>query len=159
MVPRCGKKSNQPRDATMEQTLYQAIGGLPTLQKTHKIFYDKIYAHDWLRQFFAGHDQKTIEDRQTSFMTEKMGGPAPYLGKEIKMVHEAMYISRELFDIRHILLEESLKEAGVEKELRERWLRIDSAFMQQIIKDSIESMYNNDWKYKKPIIIPKPAAK
>lgn len=143
----------------MEQTLYQAIGGLPTLQKAHKIFYDKIYVHDWLKQFFEGHEQKAIEDRQTSFMAEKMGGPDPYPGKEIKMVHETMYITQELFDIRHALLEESLKEAGVAEKLRERWLRIDNAFMQQIIKDSIESMYNNDWKYKKPIIIPEPAAK
>ena len=143
----------------MKQTLYEEIGGLPTLQKVHKIFYDKIYAHDWLQQFFEGHEQKVIEDRQTSFMAEKMGGPAPYLGKDIKMVHEAMYITDELFDIRHALLDESLKEAGVEDVLRKRWLRIDSAFMQTIVKDSIESMYNNDWKYKKPIIIPKPAAK
>jgi len=142
----------------MKQTLYEAIGGLPTLQKAHKIFYDKVYAHDWLGQFFAGHEQKAIEDRQTSFMAEKMGGPAPYPGKEIKMVHETMYISRELFDIRQTLLEESLQEAGVGEALRERWLRIDSAFMQHIIKDSIESMYDNDWKYKKPIIIPKPPA-
>lgn len=143
----------------MTQTLYQAIGGLPTLQKAHKIFYNKVYAHEWLRQFFAGHDQQAIEDRQTSFMAEKMGSPVPYPGKEIKMVHEAMYITRELFDIRHALLEDALKEAGVEDGLRERWLRIDSAFMQQITKDSIESMYDNDWKYKKPIIIPNPAAK
>jgi len=140
----------------MTQTLFVALGGLPTLQKAHKIFYDKIYAHDWLRQFFAGHDQKAIEDRQTRFMAEKMGSTDLYPGKEIKMVHETMYITRELFDIRHDLLEESLIEAGVEDELRDRWLRIDSAFMQQIIKNSIESMYNNDWKYKKPIIIPKP---
>jgi len=143
----------------MTQTLYEAIGGLPTLQKAHKIFYDKIYAHDWLGQFFVGHDQKAIEDRQTSFMAEKMGSSDPYPGKEIKMVHEAMYITRELFDLRHAILEESLQEAGVAEALRERWLRIDSAFMQQIIKDSIESMYRNDWKYKKPIIIPKPGAK
>ena len=129
------------------------------MQKAHKIFYDKIYAHDWLKKFFEGHDQKAIEDRQSSFMAEKMGGPVPYPGKEIKMVHETMYITRELFDIRHALLDDSLKEAGVEELMRERWLRIDSAFMQQIIKDSVESMHNNDWKYKKPIIIPNPAAK
>jgi hemoglobin len=141
----------------MKQTLYDAVGGLPTLQKAHKIFYDKIYADDWLKLFFAGHDQKSIEDKQTAFMGEKMGGPNPYLGKEIGMVHEAMYITRELFDIRHALLENSLKEAGVPDDLRARWLRIDSAFMQRIIKDSEAAMYNNDWKYKKPIVIPKPA--
>ena len=140
----------------MSQSIYEAIGGMPTLQKVHKIFYDKIYAHDWLRQFFEGHEQKAIEDRQSSFMAEKMGGTDPYPGKEIKMVHEAMYITQELFDIRHEILEESLKEAGVDVMQRQRWLRIDSAFMQQIIKGSVESMYNNDWKYKKPIIIPKP---
>lgn len=140
----------------MTQTLYEAVGGLPTLQKAHKIFYDKIYAHNWLGQFFAGHNQQAIEDRQTSFMAEKMGSPDRYLGKDLKMVHESMYITRELFDIRQGLLDESLKETGVEDELRERWLRIDSAFMQKIIKPSIEAMYDNDWQYKKPIIIPKP---
>lgn len=141
----------------MKQSLFYAVGGLPTLQKAHRIFYDKVYAHAWLKLFFAGHDQKVIENRQTEFMGEMMGGPITYMGKEIGMVHEAMYITRELFDIRHELLSDSLKQAGVPDELRERWLRIDSAFMQKIIKESEDSMYRNDWKYKKPIIIPKPS--
>lgn len=141
----------------MSQSLYEAVGGLPVLQKVHKIFYDKVYAHEWLWQFFAGHDQKAIEDRQTSFIADKMGGPAPYRGKELKLVHEAMYINNELFEIRKALLDASLQEAGVEEALRERWLKIDSAFKHHIVKDSVESMYHNDWKFKKPIIIHKPA--
>jgi hemoglobin len=140
----------------MEKTLYEAAGGLPTLQKVHKIFYDKVYAHDWLKLFFAGHDQKAIEDRQTSFMAEKMGGPDPYPGKEIRMVHEAMYITPELFEIRMQLLDAALQEAGVDARSRERWLKIDAAFRKHVVKDSVEAMYDNDWKYKKPIIIPKP---
>lgn len=141
------------------QTLYEAVGGLATLQKVHKIFYDKVYAHAWLGQFFAGHEQKAIEDRQTSFMAEKMGSVTPYPGKDIKMVHEAMYITPELFDIREALLAESLKEAGVDEELGARWLRIDGAFRNKIVKGSLDAMYDNDWKFKKPIVIPKPAAK
>jgi hemoglobin len=143
----------------MKLTLYEAIGGMPTLRKVHKIFYDKVYAHPWLKKFFEDHNQKIIEDKQSDFMAEKMGGAAPYSGKEIKMVHEAMYITKELFDIRHGLLDESIGEAGVNDVLRMRWLRIDSAFMRLIIKDSVESMFNNDWKYKRPIIIPNPDAK
>ncbi len=142
----------------MTSSLYDAVGGLPTLQKAHKLFYDKVYAHDWLGQFFAGHSQQAIEDRQTSFMAEKMGGPDPYLGKEIRMVHEAMYIDRELFELRHELLDASIREAGVPDDLRVRWLKIDSAFMQKIVKPSVESLYDNDWKYKRPIVIPKPGA-
>jgi len=140
----------------MKRTLYESVGGLPTLKMVHKIFYDKVYAHPWLLQFFSGHDQKVIEDKQTSFMAAKMGGPDPYLGKDVTLVHEAMYITHELFAVRKELLEEALNEVGIDETSRARWLRIDSAFKQQIIKKSINSMYNNDWKFKKPIIIPKP---
>jgi len=143
----------------MNQTLFESIGGLPTIKMVHKIFYDKVYAHEWLKQFFVGHNQESIENRQTSFMAEKMGSPTPYLGKDIRMVHEAMYITPELFDIRMKLLEESLKEANIDKILRSRWLRIDGAFKQKIIKDSIEAMYNNNWQFKKPIIISRPTEK
>lgn len=143
----------------MKQTLFDAIGGLPTLQRAHKIFYDKVYAHYWLKHFFEGHSQETIENRQTTFMAEKMGGPVEYWGKDIQYAHENMYITRELFEVRHELLEESLCEAGVPEELRERWLRIDNAFMKQIIKDSIESFYSVTWPYRKRIIVPKPETK
>jgi hemoglobin len=140
----------------LKQTLFDAIGGLPTLQRAHKIFYDKVYAHYWLKHFFAGHSQEAIENRQTSFMAEKMGGPVAYWGKDMKPAHEAMYITQELFEVRHALLDESLKEASVPKELRERWLRIDSAFTKLIVKDSIKSFYSVTWPYKQRIIVPKP---
>jgi len=140
----------------MKQTLFDAVGGLPTLQRAHKIFYDKVYAHYWLKHFFEGHSQEAIENRQTTFMAEKMGGPVEYWGKDIQYAHEHMYITRELFEVRHTLLEESLREAGVPEALRERWLRIDNAFMKQIVKDSIESFYSVTWPYRKRVIIPKP---
>jgi hemoglobin len=142
----------------MKQTLFDAIGGLPTLQRTHKIFYDKVYAHPWLGKFFEGHNQQAIEDRQSSFMAVKMGGLVEYWGKEMKMAHESMFITQELFELRHALLAASIREAGVPEALGRRWLRIDHAFMQQIVKDSIESFYSVTWKYKKRLIVPKPKA-
>lgn len=143
----------------MKQSLYDAVGGLPTLEKVHKIFYDKIYAHPWLKQFFEGHSQEAIEGRQTSFMGEKMGGPK-YLGKPIKQVHENMYISQELYELRHEILTTSLQEAGVPEALAQRWLKIDNAFMKQIIKPSVEAFYRDyHFTFKRRIIIPRPLAK
>ena len=140
----------------MKPSLYEAVGGLPTLQQVHKIFYDKIYVHPWLKQFFAGHNQEAIEGRQTSFMSEKMGGPK-YLGKPLKQVHENMYITQELFELRQQLLRESLQEAEVTEELIGRWLKIDNAFMKQIIKPSVEAFYRDyHFTFKQRIIIPKP---
>ncbi|MDH3326175.1 MAG: group 1 truncated hemoglobin [Gammaproteobacteria bacterium] len=140
----------------MGNSLYEDIGGLSTLEKVHRIFYDKIYDHSWLKKFFESFDQQVIEDKQTSFMGEKFGGPA-YTGKPLKQVHENMYISQELADIRHKLLRDSLIEAELPEELADRWLRIDDAFMQQVVKKSIASFYRDyRFKYKQRIIHPEP---
>jgi len=140
----------------MKKTMFDAIGGLPTLLKVHKNFYDRVYSHPWIGQFFIGHSQEAIENRQTTFMAKKMGGPIEYTGKDIEMAHEAMYITVELFDLRARLLEESLREAGLEETLRKRWLKIDSAFIKKIVKPSPEEFMNTKWPYKKHIVIPKP---
>ena len=122
----------------------------------HKIFYDKVYTHHWLKLFFEGHSQVAIENRQTTFMAMKMGGDVVYMGKDIKVAHETMYITPELFEIRRGLLDESIREVGVADELRERWLKIDSAFMKSIVKESLETFTSTSWPYKKHIIIPRP---
>ena len=136
-------------------TLFDAVGGLDTLRRVHKLFYDKVYAHPWLGKFFIGRNQESIENRQTSFMAEKMGGDVKYLGKDPYMAHRAFYITEELFEVRKQLLKESLIEFGLPAELIDRWLIIDSAFKRKIVKDSIQSFYANTWKYEKRIIIPK----
>ena len=126
----------------MEESIYDAIGGFSTLERVHKIFYDKIYEHPWLKKFFEGFDQKVIEDKQSTFMGEKFGGPA-YTGKSIRQVHENMFISQELADLRHKILHESLIEAGISEDIQIRWLRVDAAFMKQVIKKSVESFYQD----------------
>ncbi len=139
------------------QSLFDAVGGLPTLQNTHKIFYDKIYADPWIGKFFTGHDQEAIENRQTEFMAEKMGSTEKYPGKPLRQVHENMYISDELVALRTKLLRESLAEAGVADELAERWIRIDNAFARQIVKTSVSAFYRDySFAYKQRIIHPKP---
>jgi len=138
-------------------SLFQAVGGLPTLQTVHKLFYDKVYADPWLGQFFAGHEQAAIENRQTQFMAEKMGSAEKYPGKPLRQVHENMYISAELVALRTRLLRESLAEAGVDAALAERWLRIDAAFAKQVEKPSVAVFYRDyAFPYKQRRIIPRP---
>jgi len=137
-------------------SLFDAAGGFETLRRVHRIFYDKVYVHPWLKQFFEEHNQRAIENRQTAFMAEKLGGPADYWGKQPRMAHRAMYITDELFDIRRRLLLESLVQAGVADPLR-RWLRIDEAFRKQVVKSSIADFYHTTWRFEQRVIIPKPS--
>jgi hemoglobin len=136
-------------------TLFEQIGGIAVLERVHKSFYDKVYEHPWLGKFFKGHDQKAIENRQTSFMAVKMGGNETYLGKEPYMAHRAMYITEELFDLRTSILRQSLEENDVSPDLIEKWIKIDNAFKKQIVKKDIEEFYSKTWQYEKRVIIPK----
>lgn len=120
-----------------EQSLYQALGGRPTLEKVHKIFYDILYAHPWLGQYFTGLQQHFIEAQQTDFMTSAMGGPEVYCGKFPPQAHKHMYITDELFSLRQSLLKQSLKKANVPDELAEKWLKIDGAFRGRLVKKSL----------------------
>lgn len=116
-------------------TLFDRLGGRPILERVHKVFYDKIYEHPWLKQYFTDVEQKTIEDQQTDFMVSNMGGGKIYSGALPKNAHRHMFVSNELFDLRKILLQESLAECGVEEGLAQRWLRIDEAFRKSIVKN------------------------
>ena len=117
-----------------DNTLFDQIGGRAVLQRVHKIFYDKIYAHAWLKQYFKGIKQENIENQSTDFMTANMGGGKIYSGQLPVNAHKHLYITKELFELRHKLLRDSIQEAGLSAEHMERWLRIDSAFERSTVK-------------------------
>jgi len=139
-------------------SLFDQVGGLPVLEAVHKRFYDKMYAHPWLGQFFEGHDQQAIELRQTQFMGWKMGGEIRYPGMELELAHRRMYITAEQLELRQSILRESLEEEHLPEALIKRWLKIDAAFWGHIKKDSLASFQQIDLKYERPLIVPKPHA-
>lgn len=142
-------------EISSELPLYERLGGKATLQRVHRIFYDKLYAHAWLRGFFAGVDQKVIESQQTDFMAQAMGGPDVYCGKFPVPAHRHMFITEEAFDLRHALLEESLREANVPEALRASWLKIDGAFKGRLVKSRVEECEGR-FKTEPILIVPKP---
>jgi hemoglobin len=117
-----------------DTTLLERVGGRPVLEHVHKVFYDKLYEHPWLKQFFSHVEQKTIENQQTDFMVSNMGGGKIYSGALPKNGHKHMFVTDELFDLRAEILKVSLAECGVQEDLAERWLRIDGAFRKSIVK-------------------------
>ena len=119
------------------KSLFDRIGGRSTLEKIHKIFYDKIYAHPWIGQYFNEIQQDIIEIQQTDFMSQAMGGPAIYCGKLPIAAHKHMFINLELFELRSQLLQDSIREVGLKKEEEEAWMKIDQAFKKGIIKNSL----------------------
>ena len=125
------------RSASRGKALFERLGGRPVLELAHKIFYDKLYADPWLGGFFAGIDQKRIENQQTDFFSMLTGGPKVYEGRMPQHAHAHIFISEELFLVRHELLRQSLVEARVPESEREEWLKIDMAFKRVLMKGSV----------------------
>ena len=123
--------------ATIDKTLYNRIGGKETLKKVHKIFYDKAYEHEWLKLYFTDKPQTLLEDQQTDFMAQLMGGPKIYAGKSPKMAHQHIHITEELFRLRQFMLNDSIKEFGLADDLRKEWMQADAALKKAVTKNSV----------------------
>lgn len=139
------ENDNEPTN--LDTSLLTAVGGRPTLEKVHKILYDKLYADEWMGVFFHDIDQDVIEIQQTEFMIGAMGGPKIYCGKIPKRAHKHMMITEELFEYRQVILKESLREGGVPENLAIRWMKIDGAFKAALVKkdrSECEKRFNTD---------------
>lgn len=137
-------------------TFVDEIGGKATIERVHTLLYDKLLRDPWLKGFFAGVERWVLEVQQTEFMADLFGAePKRYAGRAPMRGHQHLFITEEIFMIRHGMLEKSLIEAGLTPSLRERWLRYDMGMMPAIVKESIddcEGRYRNE----KVLAIPKP---
>jgi hemoglobin len=64
-------------DQVEGETLYQAIGGEPTIRRLVQAFYPKVYRDPDLSPLFTG-DIEQIMEKQYQFLTQFTGGPSLY---------------------------------------------------------------------------------
>jgi truncated hemoglobin YjbI len=115
---------------------FEKMGGRSSLIIINKIFYDKVYKHPWLKQFFEQIPQQHIEDQQVDFMQKVLGGENLYVGKAPPVAHMHIMINDDIFQIRKELLREAFFEANANPELISKWLTLDDSFKRVIFKDS-----------------------
>lgn len=138
--------------AKTDTPLIDAVGGRDAILRVHKIFYDKIYAHPWLKGFFVGVDRKHQENQLTDFTVGLFGGPRQYSGRLPNKAHPHLLVTDEVFDIRHDLLGQAIEEAGIDQDLAAIWLERDELFRKVIVKTSISECHG---RYKnEPIVAP-----
>lgn len=118
-------------------SLYEEIGGRDYLAKVVRKFYDKVYAHPWLKFYFKNTPQQHIENQQIDFMIGALGGPRVYMGRNPKDAHPHIFITEDVFEIRNELLIDALREERASEVLIERWLQIEVVFKNSIIKTSL----------------------
>jgi truncated hemoglobin YjbI len=139
----------------MSEEYFNKLGGRACFERVHKIFYGKLLSHSWMKGFFAGKDRDHLEFQQTDFMSGLLGGPRIFGGRTPRDAHCHLFVTKEIFQIRHQLLGESLAEAGVPVALRERWLKLDAGFEAALVKQSPDECKGR-YRTEPVIVVPKP---
>ena len=117
-------------------SLYERLGGEDALQVAVPVFYDKIISDPLLAPFFESLDMEAQIRKQLGFMAHAFGGPAKYMGRDLRQAHERL-LSQGLSDIHFDAvahhLETTLQELDVPAELIAECLRLISGLRNEVL--------------------------
>ena len=99
---------------------YEAVGSGPAIAAVVDRFYELVLGDDRLRGFFDGVEIVRLKRHQVMLVSQVMGGPVGYAGRDLRVAHEGMGISREDFAAVAGHLVTALSEAGVEPAIIDR---------------------------------------
>ena len=110
-------------------------------------FYDFIYKDEWFKQVFCNVEQTIITKQQTDFIIQAFGGPSNYCGRMPSDAHPHLFIDEHMWDLREEYLLKAFEKNSTPIEIKNKWLKIDNAFKNAIVKNSINDCrkrFNSD---------------
>jgi len=114
-------------------TLYGKLGGKASIAAAVEKFYDKVLGDSDLKPFFTRTNMTWLKMRQTQFLTQALGGPAEYKGKDMKPAHASMLIEPWHFERVGTHLAVTLSEMGVAPHLVDAVMEKVSSLEPQIV--------------------------
>jgi hemoglobin len=99
---------------------YEAVGGGPAIAAVVDLFYRLVLDDDRLRGYFDGVEMARLKRHQVALISQVMGGPVAYAGRDLRAAHQGMAISREDFGAVAVHLVTALTEAGVDPAIIDR---------------------------------------
>jgi len=125
-------------ESTYDPNLLHEIGGEEGVYRVHERFYEVMFNHPWLGQFFFGKSEEVLIAKQTQFMVAAFNGPNNYTGDTPAFVHMHMFITEDMADLREQILRQAILEEGLSESIADRWLKVDQSFRPAIVKKSID---------------------
>lgn len=114
---------NAPREElpdVRERSDYEAVGGGPAVAAVVDRFYGLVLDDDRLRAYFDGVEMVRLKRHQVALVSQVMGGPVEYSGRDLRAAHHGKGISSDDFGAVAGHLVTALTEAGVEPAIIDR---------------------------------------
>lgn len=97
-----------------KDALFKNIGGIEGMQRFLDRVYDLIAVDARLKKFFQGRNLIAIKDAQRVYITELIGGPKVYKGRDLVEVHKTLGVDDYYFDCFLMNCEKALSGLGLE---------------------------------------------
>lgn len=99
------------------QSDYERVGGGAAIRIVVDRFYELVLGDPQLAAYFTDTDLPRLKRHQVLLISQVLGGPADYDGRELRHAHAGMEISRQHFRLVVAYLAQALTEAGVDDEI------------------------------------------
>jgi len=130
---------NASRDEQSEARVtsdYEAVGGGPAVAAVVDRFYVLILDDDRLRGYFDGVEMARLKRHQVALVSQVMGGPVEYSGRQLRAAHEGKGISSDDFGAVAGHLVTALTEAGVEPAIIDRTVTAVAGTQPDIVENA-----------------------
>jgi hemoglobin len=77
-------------------SMYDRIGGAPTIREAVDRFYRRLLEDPELAPYFTG-DLTELKRHQAALLSQVLGGPAGYAGRDLKAAHQPLNIPAQHF--------------------------------------------------------------
>ncbi|ANJ25756.1 group I truncated hemoglobin [Agromyces aureus] len=116
------------------QSDYAAVGGAPAITAVVNRFYELVLGDDLLAKHFEGTEMARLKRHQVALVSQVMGGPVEYEGRELRAAHANLGITAEEFGAVAGHLITALTEAGVPSEIIDRTVGAVAATQPDIVE-------------------------
>ncbi len=96
---------------------YERVGGTPAIRTVVDRFYELVLGDTRLAHYFTDTDLSRLKRHQVLLISQVLGGPAEYDGRELRTAHSGLDIGRHEFQLVVVHLVQALTEAGVDEEI------------------------------------------
>lgn len=77
---------------------YDRLGGAPTIREAVDRFYVRVLADDELAPYFTDTEMAALKRHQVLLLSQVLGGPAAYDGRELADAHRGLGITEAHYD-------------------------------------------------------------
>ena len=114
---------------------YEAVGGGPAVAAVVDRFYGLVLDDDRLRDYFDGVEMVRLKRHQVALVSQVMGGPVEYSGRDLRAAHQGKGISSDDFGAVAGHLVTALTEAGVEPAIIDRTVTAVAGTQSDIVEN------------------------